>query len=153
MTRGRVCIAHDHDDPVPIVFHRIRPLARGGYGTHTVQLCANGSSSVHSLLDSIEDHAVASRYRTTDEVVRTLPRAVWASYGGPERVIAYRAWAGDRRRDLPGYGLGFLNGRYVIHYRHWRTDGTPKQAGTPMFSDIGHAARWSRRWNREMGRL
>jgi hypothetical protein len=151
--RGRLCLAHEHSAPAPIVFHSLRPLPRGGRGTRTVQLCVNGSAEVYQLLDLIEDRAMTSPFSTSVEVVRNLPRDVWAAYGGPERVIAYRAWAGDRRRDVTGYGTAFLNGRYAIHYRHWRTDGSPKQAGVPMFSDIGHAARWSRRWRRELESL
>jgi len=153
MKRGRLCVAHEHPVPVPILFHPLRPLPRGGTSSRTVQLCANGSAEVFHILDLIEDRAVASPFSTVVEVVRSLPAAVWASLGGAERVIAYRAWAGDKRRDVPGYGVAFMSGRYAIHYRHWRTDGSPKQAGVPVFSDIGHAARWSKRWRREMERL
>lgn len=51
------------------------------------------------------------------------------------------------------YGLGFLNGRYATLFKLWRTDGTPKQEGVPLFVDLGHAARWSRRWRKELDAL
>lgn len=145
MPRGRRCLAHRHDELVPIVSHSVRPLPRGGLGSHTIHLCANAATDVHTLLDLIEDRAVAATYARVDEVIRDLPRETWASFGGAERVIAYKGWK--------TYGLGFLMGRYAIHYRHWRTDGSPKRADVPAFSDVMHAARWSRRWRREMERL
>lgn len=146
MIRGRVCLAHtEHPCPVPIQIHHVRPVARGGVGTTTVQLCANSHGLVHALLDAIEELAAVSPYATTLEVIRGLPEKVWAGYPGPVRLIAYRGWQ--------VYGTGFLGGRYSTHYRLWRTDGTPREPGTPVFSDIAHAARWSRRWRRELERL
>lgn len=81
---------------------------------------------------------MVSPYATTLEVVRTLPRDLWAKYPGAVRVIAYKGWQ--------TYGLGFLGGRYTMHYRFWRTDGTARGDDVPVFADIIHAARWSRRW-------
>lgn len=146
MIRGRVCLAHpSHPCQVPIEVHHVRPVARGGMGTATVQLCANAHGTVHHLLDAIEDQALVSPYATVLEVIRNLPRDVWASYPGAERVIAYRGWQ--------AYGLGFLGNRYATHYRLWLTDGHPRIPDVPVFTDIAHAARWSRRWRRELERL
>lgn len=146
MIRGRVCLAHpDHDPAVPIQIHHLQPRARGGIGTPTVQLCANAHGSVHALLDVIEELALNSPYATVDEVLRGLPERTWTSFTGPERVIAYHGWR--------TYGLGFLGGRYANHYRLWRTDGTARAPDVPMFDDVNHAARWSRRWRRELERL
>ncbi len=146
MPVGRFCLAHaEHPGPVPIEVHHVRPVARGGQGTRTVQLCANAHGLVHALLDEIETCAVASPYATVHEVIRALPRAMWAGYDGRIRVIAYRGWQ--------GYGLGFLGHRYDTHHRLWRTDGTPKVPDVPHFTDVAHAARWSRRWRRELERL
>lgn len=146
MIRGRICLAHpDHDPAVPIQVHHVQPRARGGIGSPTVRLCANAHGSVHSLLDAIEEVASVSPYATVTEVLNQLPAEVWRSYSGAERVIAYHGW----RR----YGLGFLGGRYANHYRLWRTDGTARARDVPTFDDINHAARWSRRWRRELQRL
>jgi hypothetical protein len=143
---GRVCLAHrQHSDPVPIVFHHVRPVSRGGEGTLTVQLCANAHGLVHSLLDDIEAVAVTAPYATVDEVIRLVPRPIWASYPGPVRVIAYKGW-----RE---YGLGFLGGRYVQQYRLWDTRGAARNANTPAYSDVRHAARWSRKWRNTAERL
>jgi hypothetical protein len=139
---GRVCIVHpEHDEPVPIERHRVRPGSRGG-GDAAIQLCANAHGRVHALLDEIEDRAVASPFATTDEVLRGLPSGLWSGYTVIERQIAYRGWL--------AYGLGFLNGRYATAYRYWRTDGTPKTDDAPMFADLHHAARWSKKWRREL---
>jgi hypothetical protein len=143
---GRACLAHPgHDPAVPIHWHRIRPLARGGWRSHGVRLCANSHGIVHDLLDLIEDTAATARFASVHEVIRSLPEHTWASFPGAERVIAYAGWK--------AYGLGFLNGRYRAHYRFWRTDGTPKEPDVPVFDDLVHAARWSKRWRREMERL
>lgn len=146
MAAGRICLAHArHPATVPIHWHRIRPLARGGRRSPGVQLCANAHGTVHQLLDAIEEAALSAPYAGVHEVIRRLPCAVWAAFPGPERVVAYAGWK--------SYGLGFLNGRYAAHYRFWRTDGTPKLDDVPVFDDLLHAARWSRRWRREMERL
>jgi hypothetical protein len=146
MPQGRVCLAHDsHPAPVPIHLHHVQPVARGGHRSQTVQVCANAHGAVHALLDEIEAHATASPYATVHEVIRALPHGVWASYEGRVRYIAYKGW------QL--YGLGFLNGRYTVHHRLWNTAGEPKRADVPVFSDIRHAARWSKRWRRELERL
>jgi len=143
---GRECLAHrEHDEPVPVERHHVRPRTRGGGDSQTVQLCANAHGRVHALLDGIEDVAVASPFAVVDEVLRSLPRDIWQAYSVIERAIAYRGWQ--------AYGLGFLNGRYESGYRMWRTDGTPKARDIPHFNDLYHAARWSRRWRRELGAL
>lgn len=146
MGLGRVCLAHaEHLQRVPIEYHHVRPVARGGQGSATVQLCPNAHAAVHDLLDAIEDVAVASPYATVDEVIRSLPCGTWASYEGAVRVIAYRGWQ--------TYGLGFLGERYRLHYRLWTTRGVPRMADVPAFTDVAHAARWSRRWRRTLERL
>jgi len=142
---GRVCLVHPaHDEEVPIEHHRIRPAPRGG-GDAAVQVCANAHGRIHVLLDGIEDYATASPFAVVDEILRTLPRDVWSRFDVIERSIAYRGWR--------SYGLGFLNGRYTTAYRLWRTDGTPKTAEAPMFADLYHAARWSKRWRKELGAM
>lgn len=144
--RGRVCLAHPcHPDPVPIQIHTVRPVARGGQGTPTVQLCANAHGSVHALLEELEAYASVSPYATVAECIRLLPREVWSRFSTAERVIAYRGWQ--------AYGLGYIGGRYASHARMWFTDGSPKMAGVPVFADLQHAARWSRRLRRELERL
>jgi hypothetical protein len=143
---GRVCLAHpDHADAAPIVFHHVRPVSRGGAGTMTVQLCANAHGLVHALLDDIEAVALTSPYATVDEVIRLIPRGTWAFYPGAVRVIAYKGWQ--------SYGLGFLGGRYQRQHQLWDTTGAARNANTPAYADVRHAARWSRRWRREIERL
>lgn len=140
---GRLCLAHpEHAPPVPIQIHHVRPLARGGRGTTTVQLCANSHGQVHDLLDRIEALAHASPYATVREVVDRLPRNIWAAYPGAVRVVAYKGWV--------TYGIGFLGGIYDERHRLWTTDGEPRMAGVPVYADLLHAARWSRRWRREL---
>jgi hypothetical protein len=146
MTQGRACLAHpDHLVPVPIEIHHVRPVARGGQDSITVTLCANAHGAVHALLDEIEARAVTSPYATVHEVIRALPREVWAGFEGRIRYIAYKGWQ--------QYGLGFLNGRYAAHHRLWNTAGEARAHDVPEFRDIRHAARWSRRWRRELERL
>jgi hypothetical protein len=143
---GRDCLVHPgHDWPVPIEGHHVRPLVRGGGDSQVVDLCANAHGRVHHLLDEIEAVAEASPYATVGEVLRTLPTDIWQAFAATERAIAYHGWQ--------AYGLGFLNGRYATAYRFWRTDGSPKLANVPVFADLGHAARWSRRWRKEMEAL
>ncbi len=142
---GRVCLVHpEHLEPVPIEGHRLRPAPRGGGGA-SVQVCANAHGRIHSLLDEIEDRAAASPFATADEILRAMPHETWTAYTVIERAVAYRGWM--------TYGLGFLNGRYATAYRLWRTDGTPKTGEAPVFADLYHAARWSKRWRRELGAL
>lgn len=100
---------------------------------------------MHALLEGIEATARASPFRTVAEVLRSLPDDIWSAYDVTERAVAYRGWQ--------AYGLGFMNGRYETAYRYWRTDGSPKGPGVPHFDDLFHAARWSRRWRRELGSL
>lgn len=143
---GRDCLVHpEHDEPVPIERHHVRPQPRGGGDAQTIGLCANAHGRVHFLLDDLEDFAVSSPYATVDEVVTSVPGAIWETFAPIERKIAIRGWH--------TYGNAFLNGMYATAYQHWRTDGTPKQDGTPLFADLGHAARWSKRWRRELGAL
>lgn len=142
---GRECLVHpEHDEPVPIEDHRPRPGPRGGGGA-SVHLCANAHGRVHNLLDLIEDVAVASPYAVASEVLRTLPDDIWRAYSVTERAVAYRGWM--------AYGPGFINGRYASAYRLWRTDGTAKEPDVPHFDDLYHAARWSRRWRKELDAL
>ena len=135
----------EHDEDVPIESHSVRPRPRGGGDSQSIRLCANAHGRVHHLLDDIEAVAASSPFATVGEVLRSLPEIVWSAYGIEERAVAYRGWQ--------SYGLGFLNGRYAAAYRYWRTDGTPKREDVPMFDDLFHAARWSRRWRRELGAL
>ena len=135
----------DHEQDVPIEPHHVRPLARGGGESQVVSLCANAHGRVHVLLDEIEATAMSSPYATVSEVIRTMPDDLWPGYDATERLIAFHGWE--------AYGLSFLNGRYATLYKLWRTDGTPKEPGTPLFVDLGHAARWSRRWRRELDAL
>lgn len=142
---GTHCLAHgEHARPVPIEMHHVRPVARGGQGSPSVPLCANAHGAVHELLDELEAVAVISPFALVDEVIRTLPRDIRRQYDGPVRVIAYKGW------QL--YGLAFLGGRHVNDHRHWRTDGTARQPGIPAFNETMHAARWSRRWRRNLER-
>lgn len=143
---GVVCLAHhgEHARLVPIEMHHVRPVARGGQGSLTVPLCANAHGEVHDLLDEIEARALTSPFALVDEVIRNIPREVRAVYSPRVRVIAYRGWQ--------TYGLGFLGGRYANDHRHWRTDGTAKAEGVPAFNETMHAARWSRRWRRNLER-
>lgn len=143
---GRVCLVHpEHPEPVPLDLHHVRPRPRGGGESQAVQVCANAHGRIHALLDEIEARALATPFGTKDEVIRHLPAELWSSYTVIERQVAYRGWL--------AYGLGFLNGRYATAYRLWRTDGTPKTTEAPMFADLYHAARWSKRWRRELGAL
>lgn len=143
---GRECLVHtEHDEPVPIVQHHVRPLTRGGGESQSVGVCANSHGRIHCLLDDLESFAAASPYATVDEVARSVPDRTWETYTATERVIALRGWN--------AYGLGFLNGMYTTAFQLWRTDGTPKQDGVPLFADLGHAARWSRRWRKELDAL
>lgn len=144
MIVGRVCLAHaTHAVAVPIEQHHIRPVTRGGIGTRAVQLCANAHGLVHDLLDQIERQAKSSPYALVDEVIRGIPRDIWARYPGAVRVIAYKGWQ--------QYGLGFIGGMYELEARHWSTSGAAKHANVPSYDDVRHAARWSRRWARELG--
>lgn len=61
-------------------------------------------------------------------------------------------WA-TARHGWQTYGLGFLNGRYAAAYHYWRTDGTAKEPNVPHFDDLYHAARWSRKWRKELDAL
>jgi hypothetical protein len=67
---------------------------------------------------------------------------LWASYPGAVRVIAYKGWL--------SYGIGFLGGVYDERYRLWDTAGRPRLDAVPQYADLMHAARWSRRWRREL---
>jgi hypothetical protein len=141
---GRDCFVHaEHDQPQPIQEHHVRPMSRGGVDSQVLRMCANAHGRVHRLLDEIEAVALASPYATTDEIIRTLPEGIWKVFTVEERAVAYHGWQ--------AYGLGFLNGRYGVSFDLWRTDGTPKHASVPHFSDLTHAARWSRRWRRQLG--
>jgi hypothetical protein len=143
---GRTCLVHtEHPDHVPIEAHHIRPVPRGGETSQVLNICANAHGRVHALLEEIEATAVASPYATVGEVLRSIPNDLWPGFDVTERMIAFHGWE--------AYGLGFLNGRYDNAYRLWRTDGTPKQSDVPLFADLGHAARWSRRWRKELGAL
>lgn len=143
---GRECLIHaEHDDPVPIVGHHVRPRARGGGDSQVIPMCANAHGRVHYLLDRIEAYAEACPYATWAEVLTNLPRHVWLPFDLAERAWAFRGWE--------MYGLGFLGGRYVNAYRWWSTDGTAKQDDVPHFGDLFHASRWSRRWRRELNQL
>jgi hypothetical protein len=133
----------EHAEPVPIEIHYVRPRTRGGGESQRVTLCANAHGRVHALLEEIEAFAMTSPFRTTGEVLRHLP--VWSEYDVTERAIAYHGWM--------AYGLGFLNKRYATAHAYWRTDGTPKGPDIPQFDDLGHAARWSKKWRRELGAL
>lgn len=143
---GRVCLAHsEHDEPVPIELHHVRPRPRGGGDGQQVQVCANAHGRIHALLDDIEATAKSSPYSTWGEVLRHMPEEMWSAYSVIERAIAYHGWQ--------SYGLGFVGGRYETSYRYWRTDGTPRLPEVPHFNDLYHAARWSRRWRRELDAL
>jgi hypothetical protein len=141
---GRECLVHTaHEQPVPIQPHHVRPMSRGGSSAQAVGLCANAHGRIHHLLDEIEAYALASPYATVDEVLRAALADLWRGSELTERAIAGRGWQ--------SYGLGFLNGRYAGAYRMWRTDGAAKEPDVPHFTDLLHAARWSRRWRRELG--
>lgn len=143
---GRDCTVHaEHAEAAPIEQHHVRPLARGGGESQTINLCANAHGRVHFLLDDLENFAVSSPHSTASEVAASVPGSLWAAFSEMERLIALRGWE--------AYGNGFINGMYATAYRLWRTDGTPKEDGVPMFADLGHAARWSRRWRKEMDAL
>lgn len=145
MLVGRVCLAHrTHADAVPIEIHHVRPVTRGGIGSPTVQLCANSHGLVHDLLDQIEKQAKASPYALVSEVIRDMPRDIWARYPGAVRVIAYKGWQ--------QYGLGFIGGMYEPQAHNWTTSGEAKHANVPSYHDVRHAARWSRKWARELER-
>lgn len=141
---GRVCLVHpDHVEDEPMVLHHVRPRPRGGGDSQTIQVCANAHGRIHFLLDEIEAYAVASPYATMAEVVGSLPH--WSNFDLVERSAALRGWE--------MYGIGFLGGRYAVAYRYWRTDGAPRDPNTPHFDDLYHAARWSRKWRRELDAL
>lgn len=143
---GRDCTVHDeHDEPVPIEKHHVRPLARNGGDSQQIRLCANAHGRVHFLLDDLEDFAVSSPHSTASEVASSVPGTLWATFSEMERLVALRGWY--------LYGNGFTNGMYATAYRLWRTDGSPKVAEAPAFVDLGHAARWSRKWRKELGVL
>lgn len=143
---GRNCTVHElHDEAVPIDRHHVRPAARGGGDSQAIRLCSNAHGRVHFLLDDLEAFAVSSPHATASEVAASVPGAVWGTFSEMERLIALRGWA--------LYGNGFTNGMYATAFRLWRTDGTPKEEGVPLFADLGHAARWSRRWRKELGAL
>lgn len=143
---GRECYVHaEHPEPEPIEDHHVRPLARGGGDSQVIRMCANAHGRVHHLLEEIEAVAVSSPFATVDEILRQIPDDLWPGYLLAERSVAYHGW-----RE---YGLAFLNERYATVYRLWRTDGTPKQPDTPLFADLGHAARWSKKWRRELDAL
>lgn len=141
-----MCVVHpEHEELVPIEAHHVRPRPRGGGDRQTIQLCANAHGRVHVLLEEIETRAAATPFSTVDEILRHLPHDLWTSYTVIERAIAYRGWQ--------SYGLGFLNGRYQTAAALWRTDGTAKGLDIPHFDDLFHAARWSKRWRRELDAL
>lgn len=143
---GRDCFVHpEHDRDEPIQGHHVRPATRGGGDSQTLRLCANAHGRVHYLLDRLEDYAVASPFATVDEVVASIPADIWQLFTGGERSLVIHGWG--------TYGNAFLNGMYETAYRLWRTDGTPKDETTPHFADLGLAARWSRRWRKELGAL
>ena len=135
VTPGRVCVAHEHADPlcacgrpVPIESHPVRPLARGGDAARAVRLCAPSRAAVHRLLDVIEVAARAVPSARWVDAVRLVPASVLASFGGAERVIACKGWR--------TYAAAFLAGRYDIHFRLWRTDGSPKTPDVPSFAEF-----------------
>lgn len=141
---GRLCLVHpDHLERVPIITHHIRPASRGGRTSRTVRLCANAHGLVHDLLDVIEDAAADSPYGVVAEIVRHLPPERWAQYPGAVRVVAYAGWK--------TYGLGFMQGTYAREYALWDSAGRPRTEGIPTYADVRQAARWSRRWRRELG--
>lgn len=143
---GRVCLVHpEHDEPVPIEDHHVRPRPRGGGDSQTVRLCANAHGRVHALLDEIEAVALSSPFAVVDEVLRSLPDVTWQRFTVTERGIAYQGWR--------SYGLPFIQRRYATAFRLWRTDGTAKEPATPHFDNLYHAARWSRRWRQELDAL
>ena len=71
-----------------------------------------------------------------------IGKDIWARYPGAIRVIAYKGWQ--------MYGLGFIGGMYEPQAAHWTTSGEAKHANVPSYPEIRHAARWSRRWAREL---
>jgi hypothetical protein len=146
VTLGRACMVHpEHEQDVPIEGHHVRPLARGGGDAQVISLCANAHGRVHVLLDEIEAVATATPFGTVSEVLRTIPNDLWPGFDVTERMIAFHGWE--------SYGLSFLNGRYLTAHRLWRTDGSPKEPDVPLFADLGHAARWSKKWRRELDAL
>lgn len=142
---GRDCVVHAHGEAVPIEEHHVRPLARGGGESQFVQLCSNAHGRVHYLLEDLEGYAISSPHSTASEVARSVPSGMWDDFTEMEQLIALRGWQ--------AYGNGFVNGMYATAYRLWRTDGTPKLPDTPPFADLGYAARWSKKWRRELGAL
>lgn len=143
---GRDCLVHpEHVENVPIQPHHVRPRPRGGGDSQMMTLCANAHGRVHRLLDEIEAYATMSPYATAGEVLSLLPPFVLDNFHVTEQVIAFRGWG--------TYGAGFVGGRYVTAHRLWLTDGTAREDETPHFDDLYHAARWSRRWRKEMNAL
>jgi hypothetical protein len=143
---GRDCTVHDeHAQDVPIEKHHVRPLPRGGAESQAIRMCSNAHGRVHFLLDDLEQFAVSSPHATASEVAASVPGAIWGGFTEMERLIALRGW------EL--YGNAFINGIYATAFRLWRTDGTPKEESTPLFADLRHAARWSRKWRRELDAL
>jgi hypothetical protein len=143
---GRDCVVHrEHGEVAPIERHHVRPLARGGGQSQAIRLCANAHGRVHWLLDDLEGFAVSSPHSTASEVARSVPGAAWSGFLPIERSIALNGWE--------AYGNGFINGMYETAFRLWRTDGTPKEDGVPLFADLGHAARWSKKWRKELDAL
>lgn len=55
MARGFNCVAHVHDDLVPIEVHHIHPTAYHGPDTanNKAPLCSNAHSDVHYLLEAM----------------------------------------------------------------------------------------------------
>jgi hypothetical protein len=140
---GRDCLVHArHDEVVPIQYHHVRPLPRGGGESPVISLCANAHGRVHALLDNIETYAAACPYATLAEVLAKLPAHVTVGYQNTEKAIAARGWE--------SYGTAFLNGRYRTAFRWWATDGRAKADEVPHYCDLFHASRWSRRWRREL---
>jgi len=78
---GHACAVHIHRSIVPLETHHICPLADGGPNTasNRVQVCSNGHSSIHDLIDKMRKGPV--------------PWAVQAHYGFRVRRLAKRGYA------------------------------------------------------------